>query len=356
MSNKFRSKFYSSEPKTTLLLTLYSKSPYLASFIKNFLCQPKSRRFILRIADGSSPLEACLNQAICQEQKSSNILYTYHGIDIDYDTYIAKIYSSLKSIITPYVLIACQDDLFNLEALFYHESFLDNNLDFISTRGKTLSLANNKPFPFWGYTHPVIITYFSSHLDPCASDSLSSFNQIFSADGWNNMYSLFRTEALLIVLSRMVRCHIADINAWEYFFHLFLFDIGKSRYLPRLDCSFYLRREGSSTLTSSLDSFAKVETRVLQNEFASTVTSLYLQLSQDFRSHYTLQEVSSAAIDAFSASFRDQSRHLSGLKYFLGPIPFPLFKFLKGFFHGAIRIVTFYRYRHYYSQSLDFHV
>jgi len=344
-------------PKTTLLLTLYSKSPYLSSFIDNFLSQLHNAKFMLLVADGSHPSEASNNNAICTSPASPFIRYHYFGVDSDYNHYVQKIFSSLQLIETPYVLIADQDDLFNLSALAYHEHFLDNNPAYIASRGLTLSLVNNKPFPFFPYSHPVVLQYFRS--SPCfpPPHSLSSFNRLFSADGWNNMYSVFRVSALLDVFSRMKTCNIQDINAWEYFFHLFLFDLGKIMYLSAsVDHSFYLRREGSSLLTSSLDATNSIENRIRRTEFTSTFCSLYKQLSVEFRQNYSLDVTLSYAYQAFSTHFIRSSTKFNIIKQFLCFCYEPISPLLKGLYFWILRLSGHYRFMSYYSQNLEFHV
>ena len=335
----------------TIILPLYKRSPYLCTLIENLLAQSEFPAFHLLVADGSPAVIAQQNQDILTSFCMPNISYFYYGEDLTFNHYIKKLNYALSLVKTPFTFLLDQDDLFSLKAIQCHEQYLLRNTQYIGSRSRSICLASRSLSSNIRCLRLNVLSLYP-HLPKHNIQDDQSFIDAFQSDQWNSMYCLFRTEFLLALYEAFSFADIRDINAWEFFFHYYLYTMGPIAVIDNPKFYAYVRREGSSTLTAGLNANQSLQARVNSPSFYDSLVSIYQNQPRCCIKGHSISSIFYFAMKAFES---DSSFH----KLIRTPLP------LRGIFHITkeaaafiMAIIPYFyaqkKFHHFYELNLKF--
>ena len=181
-------------------------------------------------ADGS---EFHQREIINKVSKNHNVNYEKFEYDKDFDSFIKKIYLSLKKIKTKFFCFWDTDDFLNIEKVFFHLEFLKNNRDYVCSIGKIVNfnLVDNSSIELIG--------------DQYSGQKTSDFKKKFVFDDFSCWEALHYTEKMLKILKSVSEAKFNDIRNISGAINQYFQILGKMNYSA--DGIFILRQANTSS-------------------------------------------------------------------------------------------------------------
>jgi glycosyltransferase domain-containing protein len=283
-------------------------------------------KFKILIADGGD--DVALQNHLASKGDYPNLNYDY--FKYPYDTSLKDYYKKLCDITdqvkTPYVLYADNDDFIILDSIEEYIIFLDLNADYVTCGGFSSALS------IYSKKNELLNTcagnYFNIRFDKSIPFSIKSklgvdrvcdfFKYVESERLWFIWYDVQRTSVVKITHEYIKKYEFKDAVSFEIYKISSLLLLGKAK---RLDSIFYIRQNGSSELSKSLDLEANVLERFIKvNAFKEIVNGM-LFLDKAIAGNEAL------LIRAFSFWVAEKVRILyfsseSKARFLLGNIPY----------------------------------
>ena len=207
------------------------------------------------IADGGD--DQNLESHLREYRNYPNLDYEYirYPFDSSLEDYYQKLYDVLTRVKTKYTLHADNDDFYLLDKIENHLTFLDENLDYVATRGSlvNLELVNRNYEPISSPTgHAYLARYVFS--EPIVADSSLERIKLLCEgmakfDYYSNWYSITRSDALVSIWSQLVTLKIKEVIVLEILSHVMLVTAGKVRITSD---AFYFRQSHTSSFGDTL--------------------------------------------------------------------------------------------------------
>ena len=250
----------------TIVLTLKDRSEFTFRWM-NYMNSIKCPYKIL-IADGGKDLR--VEKKLIDHSRYINLDYEYirYPYDKSFDEYYNKCVDAFSRVKSKYVLMADNDDFYILDTIPKMLHFLNKNLEYVGCRGQTinLSLQNSKRIKI----NNTIGHSYSAEVN--TSDSIEQNNWIERVeryldsvnknDYYNNWYCIFRTLPLQNIWKKIASHKINESVINELFFHYVILLQGKIKILSD---SFYIRQNGTSEMTDTLNKEHNIPERFLLN-------------------------------------------------------------------------------------------
>jgi glycosyltransferase domain-containing protein len=204
----------------TILLTVKDRFNHSIAWLK-YMIKDFSKVNVL-IADGS--LKNDLADFLSTFELPESWAYFRYQPDLDISFYYSKIYSSLKLVKTEYVLMADNDDFYEISAIQTSLNFLTLNSDYIAARGSLINFNPN----ILGWKGVRAIKYISPSIDFDDINARLNFflKNIRKYDYYANWYCVIRTNSLL-QFWECVHNLENDIITQEILFHFYILNSGK---------------------------------------------------------------------------------------------------------------------------------
>ena len=248
----------------TIVLTLKDRTPFTYRWMQylNDLACP----YPIVIADGGA--DAALESHLQQADHYPNLRFTY--LRYPFDDTVARYYQKFSDVIsrvsTPYVLLADNDDFFQLEAAPAFLRFLDDHPAYVSCGGTTtlLQLVSDDNI---GVGSATAAGYRATSEHRAGSvtaatgvDKVCHFMTQVDREGlWWQWYYVHRTAAV----QQAASIHeFADPVTFELHMHICLLMAGPSQ---QLKLPFLVSQIGSSQLTSAIRSEAGFIERIIRS-------------------------------------------------------------------------------------------
>ena len=166
-------------------------------------------------ADGS---EFHQREIINKVSKNHNVNYETFEYDKDFDSFIKKIYLSLKKIKTKFFCFWDTDDFLNIEKVFFHLEFLKNNTDYVCSIGKIVNfnLVDNSSIELIG--------------DQYSGQKTSDFKKKFVFDDFSCLEALHNREKMLKILKPVSEAKFNDVRNISGAVNLYFQILGKMNY------------------------------------------------------------------------------------------------------------------------------
>lgn len=261
--------------------------------------------FKIIIADGGT--DNSVGEILANKSNFPNVTYEYirYPADENYTIYFKKISDALDLVETPYLLLADNDDFFSVEGIIKTIAFLEENPEYIASRGNYLGFSvksqhadgNADNLELHGEINLIGLNYLSVSLDEkSAAGRLINY---FSA--WSpNWYNVYRTDIFRTCWNRMCNFNMKDIFFMEITLSALLVTKGK---IFIGSYPYYYRQFGGQGSTASQDA-----ERNLGNDWFDRM--LIESWPQDYASF--LKIVATSIVERDNISQEDANRIVHG--------------------------------------------
>ena len=264
--------------KLTVVLTIKGRSEFTKrwlAYMESIQCRCK-----ILIADGGD--DEFLQTHLEDKKNYPNLNYDYvkYPYDKDLVIYYKKLCDITDKVSTPYILYADNDDFFVFEHVEKYINFLDNNPDYVTCGGESAALS------IYSIKNKIINActgnYFTIRYDKLPQYSVKShsgvervcefFKHVESDRLWYIWYDIQRANEVKITHEYIKKYEFKDVVSFEIYKISSLLMLGKSK---RFDSLFYIRQNGPSEVSSSLDKEANVIERFVNiNAFKEIIDGL----------------------------------------------------------------------------------
>jgi len=233
--------------KLTILLTIKDRVEFTFRWLQSM--QEQKCPYPILIANGGQ--DKRLNQSIFDYIKKLdlNISYIEYPPDINLTFFLKKLINAMSRVTTEYIILADNDDFYDVANLAQLIYFLDTSASYSAARGKLINFeiftqsGNSKGVCKGKYYEAYEV--FSPSIDDTEGDLRIKllFEGMSKFDYYANWYSVVRHKDLIRIWREILTLGSNDMILMEIVFHLRLVDLGKIKILP---LNHYYRQRNTS--------------------------------------------------------------------------------------------------------------
>ena len=222
--------------KLTIHLPLKGKEVYTMRWLS--YAKECGFRFKILIADGSLDDK---NKQIVENNDWGQLDITYirHKPDITFSNFYSKMESSLKSIATPYCLIADNDDFYAEEGIRLSINFLDKNPEYVASGG-VITGFKLENYKYYGRVKKKFQSMPESYFEENDLDRIEKFLKGNAAPH----YCVTKTKVLREIWELVALNKFTDLRLVELYYDFYILLSGK---IHRHKSLFYFREFGHNS-------------------------------------------------------------------------------------------------------------
>ena len=241
------------DPRLTIVLTLKDRVPFTLRWMR-FV---NEERFPFRIIIADGGTDNAAGEILGNKSNFPNVTYDYirYPIDESVTVYYKKVSDSLSRVEAPYLLLADNDDFFCVEGIIKSLEFLEENPEFVASRGNYLGFSvktkhvddNGDKLELYGEIDLRGLIYPSViHGEENAADRLINYFTAWSP----NWYNVYRTDIFRSCWNQICDLEMKEIHLMEHTLSALLVTKGKifAGYYP-----YYYRQYGGQGVTASIE-------------------------------------------------------------------------------------------------------
>lgn len=242
--------------------------------------------FKILIADGGKDLD--VETRLKDHSNFPNLNYEYlrYPYDASIKDYLCKISSALNQVTTPYVILADDDDFWNVDGIRESVRFLEEHEDYAICRGRNLIFTRN--------VKNILETTYSPKPIFDATQTLASERvmSIYSHSSWT-FYDVHRTLQYQTIFKKIAELEFYFMPMIEIMVGLMDAANGK---IKRLECVYLIREEGHGQSTSRSGSYL---VRLLTGPCAEQLSAMCHAVAESVAAHENI------LVDDFSTQLQD---------------------------------------------------
>lgn len=240
--------------------------------------------FRVLITDGGK--DKAVETQLKNKSLYSNVNYEYLRYPYDAGTkeYFSKITDALQKTETPYVILADDDDFWNVEALRASVEFLEKHKEYTTCRGRNFSFTQHQK-------HTLKTTFKPLATFNISEESASArVLEVYKQQAWT-FYDVHRTENYHHIFEKIVMIDMQFLPLVETMVSLMSAARGKAMQLP---IPYLIRETGHGQSTSQINDVA---TQILTKPFHNHLKMMCNEVSREVALHETIDtELFSAAL------------------------------------------------------------
>lgn len=242
--------------------------------------------FAILIADGGKDLEVATRLQDHSNFPNLNYDYLRYPYDARIKDYLCKISGALNQVTTPYVILADDDDFWNVDGVRESVRFLEDHADYATCRGRNLIFIQNK--------NNILETTYSPNPIFDTTQELASERvmSIYSHLTWT-FYDVHRSTQYQAIFKKISALEFHLMPMIEVMIGLMDASNGK---IKRLESSYLMREEGHVYSTSRSGSYL---TRLLTGPCAEQLSVMCRAVAESVAAHENI------SIDDFSRQLQD---------------------------------------------------
>lgn len=266
--------------------------------------------FKILIADGGKDLS--VETHLKDQGNYPNLNYTYlrYPYDASIKDYLCKISAALYQVTTPYVILADDDDFWNVEGIRASIQFLEAHADYATCRGRN--------FTFCQDPNNISETVYSPHSIFDTAQELASERvmSIYPSLG-GTFYDVHRATHYQAIFKKVTGLDFHLMPMIETIISLLDVSNGK---IKRLECSYLIREDGHGQSTSRSGSYLE---RLLTGPCAEQLSAMCHAVAESVALHENIS-VNDFASTLQHAFIEHLAQPLSNHLYVYHDIPFSL--------------------------------
>lgn len=238
--------------------------------------------FKILIADGGKDVDVETHLKDHSNYPNINYEYLRYPYDASIKDYLCKMSNALNEVKTPYVILADDDDFWNVEGIRASIQFLEEHADYATCRGRNFIFTQDaKNTHKTSYLpHPIVDT-----AQKLASERVMA---LYSHSTWT-FYDVHRSRQYQTIFKKVSELDFHFMPMIEIMVGLMDAANGK---IKRLECSYLMREEGHGQSTSRSGSYL---VRLLTGPCAEQLSAMCRAVSQ------VVAKNESIAVDDFSS-------------------------------------------------------
>lgn len=242
--------------------------------------------FKILIADGGKDLNVEMHLKNHAHYPNLNYGYLRYQYDASIKDYLCKISNALNEVITPYVILADDDDFWNVDGVRASIRFLEEHADYATCRGRN--------FTFSQHEKNILETVYSPHtiFDTVQELPSERVMAIYPELG-GTFYDVHRLSQFQTVFKKVVELDFHLMPMIETFISLLDAVNGK---IKQLECSYLIREEGHGQSTSRSGSYL---VRLLTGPCAEQLSAMCDAVAQSVSMHENI------SVKDFAAQLQD---------------------------------------------------
>lgn len=236
--------------------------------------------FKIFIADGGKDDSVVTQLQDKSRYPNLNYEYKQYPYDATPREYFWKITDALERVTTPYVVLADDDDFWNVEGLRASIQFLENNSDFATCRGRNFTFSQNKKNSSLAAFNPHTI------FDIAQTSPSARVLAIYPTMG-GTFYDVHRAKDYALIFKKVAEINPHFLPMAETMISLLDASAGK---IKQLDVAYLMREDGHGQSTSRSQDWLS---RILTGPCAENLASMTAIVAHDVSTRESID------VDAF---------------------------------------------------------